>query len=79
MSPKSLSFINYLKKISHINFATPSSGGKVGLNKTITGFNRSAGSDTLDQFSSVNFMLSSKDKRNQLHASDIKQFIIEEN
>lgn len=81
MSPKSLAFISYLKKISSINFGAQQS--KIGMNKTVTGFSRSSNglnrNDAMDVQSCSSFHIQSKDKRNQLHASDVKQFILDEN
>lgn len=43
MSPKSLAFISYLKKISQINFGNNNQGAKINLNNTTTaGFSRSS-------------------------------------
>jgi len=55
------------------------------LNKTVTaGFSRSSnGLNRNDQVdfsqSSTSFHIQSKDKRNQLHAADVKQFITDDN
>lgn len=54
------------------------------MNKTVTGgFSRSSNglnrNDFMDIQSSASFHIQSKDKRNQLHASDVKQFILDEN
>ena len=74
MSPKSLAFISYLKKISSINFGVQQN--KIGMNKTVTGFSRSSNglnrNDGMDAQSCSSFHIQSKDKRNQLHASDVK-------
>jgi hypothetical protein len=43
MSPKSLAFISYLKKMSQINFGNNNLGAKINLNNTTTaGFSRSS-------------------------------------
>lgn len=34
---------------------------------------------SLEQFENVSFMIQSKDKRHQLHAADVKMFILEDN
>ena len=47
------------------------------MNKTANaGFKTNLG---LEQFDNVSFMILSKDKRHQLHASDVKMFILEDN
>ena len=82
MSPKSLAFISYLKKMSNINFGIQQQS-KQGMNKTLNGFSRSSNgvnrNDAMESQSSSSFHIQSKDKRNQLHASDVKQFILDEN
>ena len=49
----------------------------------MTGFSRSSNglnrNDGMDANSSSSFHIQSKDKRNQLHAADVKQFINEDN
>lgn len=53
------------------------------MNKTVTGFSRSSNglnrNDAMETQSSSSFHIQSKDKRNQLHASDVKQFILDDN
>lgn len=85
MSPKSLAFISYLKKMSNINFGNAGQT-KTAMNKTVTGgFSRSSNGlnrgDTAADFShsSTSFHIQSKDKRHQLHAADVKQFVLDEN
>ena len=75
MSPKSLSFIQYLKKMSGINFGQMVMNQKAMMNKT-TGFVKIPQNE---QLAPSSFMIQSKDKRHQLHASDVKQYIMEAN
>lgn len=65
MSPKSMAFVQYLRKISNINFgAQNAQQSKIGLNKTISGFSRSGiGESSIDYTSAIAFQLQSKDKR----------------
>ena len=88
MSPKSLAFISYLKKISSINFGSLSqSGPQSANNKNVmsktaaSGFRQANGKILADgePVSAAAFVIQSKDKRHQLHASDVKTFILEDN
>ena len=77
MSPKSLAFIGHLKTLSGINFHN----GKQGFNKTIQGFGGRGGlnQSAIDPSNSMAFHLQSKDKRHQMHAPEVKQFILDDN
>lgn len=50
------------------------------MNRTTTGFGRSNGfNNSIDLNNSSTIFIQSKDKRNQMHAPDVKQFILDEN
>ena len=77
MSPKSLAFVGHLKHISNINFGQ---GNKIALNRTMNNFNRQAiRQGSIDSHSNINFFIQSKDKRNQMFAPEVKQFILDDN
>ena len=77
MSPKSLAFVSHLKHISNINFGQ---GTKLALNRTMNNFNRQAiRQGSIDNHSNINFYIQSKDKRNQMFAPEVKQFILDDN
>lgn len=76
MSPKSIAFIQYLKKVSGIPFGV--ANAKASMNKTTTNLMRQPKFE-LDSATYQGFMIQSKDKRNQLHPMDVKTFVTEEN
>ena len=82
MSPKSLNFIAHLKQLSNINFGHSSNSvanSKMALNRTMNNFNRTTNGFCQQLDDSKGYDLQSKDKRNQMDAPDVKQFIMDDN